>query len=706
MVTEIQQRPSVGNDQLEESNQSSGDALRPDLEGYEDYNNRQNNSRNRDFESSQPDLEKGSLICTPLVGFDDASDGPGDSKTDDPNKVSDKPETETNRPDEEGYSSSEDAEDSEDSQKRKKDGSARSQDTQNKKDDKQNPLEESGDFQKGHSAWRLDKQDEEDDKQDPREYPEDPKEDNTVPDIEAQGAEEEKQNPADNAEHEIPDDQRIELSPEAQKAKDDFVKIFEDRLKDDPRIQNNPQLLQELEARMDQMDQRILHEHPQSDDGSYVDEQGQLTQEYRNLARIGTDAEKLMYTAEDGSQQQVFSEPWMVNNILASGIVRGADPEHFYEQGANNTCAAESISRGGMDAVAGEDSKTIADMCTKGEFEAVDKAGKVFTCRVNRASLIPDREALNVYLSPTNARDAYGQMSDIRTAQLNLDLMMRDEYRQQGKSGGAGVMVYSKVAPINRRDTGERVTDTRTGQVVANNPCFYAESESDTKKSLYGRAIGREKYGEETTLVAKDRPHGNNVTEIASSTHLSGQLHMLRGIGLMAHVITKVENYVDNGRGLGGAQGNHATSAEIGKDGGINFINNWGGRHNYNNLSADTLFAWMNEPQGSFRGSPGLNIGAPAFGAGRGYGYGEPITATAGPQMDQNKSDPNKENELLAQLRKEHQKEDEDSRRQMQHAHVQFIEIESRLAALPSDSPQKMALLKQRLIDQNSRSFT
>ncbi len=688
MVTEIQQRPSVGNDQLEESNQSNGDALRPDLEGYEDYNNRQNNSRNSDFESSQPDLEKGSLICTPLVGFDSASD---------------KPETETNRPDEKGDSSSEDAEDSEDSQERKKEGSARRQDTQNKTDDKQNPLEESGDFQKGHSAWRLDKQDEEDDKQDPREYPEDPKEDNTVPDIEAQGAEGDKQNPADNAEHEIPDDQRIELSSEAQKAKDDFVKIFEARLKDDPRVQDNPQLLKEFGARMAQMDQRILHERVQSDDGSYVNQQEQLANEYRNWARIGTDAEKLMYTADDGSQQQVFSEPWMVNNILASGIVRGADPEHFYAQGANNTCAGQSIYRGGEDAVAGEDSRTIADICTKGEFEAVDKRGEVFTCRVDRASLIPDREARNVYLSPSNARDAYGQISDIR-AQLNLDLIMRDEYNQQGKAGGEGVMVYSKVAPINQRDSGERVTDTRTGQVVANDPCFYAESESDTKQSLYGRAIGRKNYGKETTLVAANRPHGNNVTAITGSAHLSGQLHTLSNIGLMAHVITKVENYVDNGRGLGGARGNHATSAEIGKDGGINFINNWGGKYSYTNMSADTLFAWMNEPQGSFRGSPGLNIGAPAFGAGG--RYGEPITATAGPQMDQNKGEHNKENELLAQLRKEHQREDEDSHRQMQRVHAQLAELESRLAALPSDSPEKMALLAQRLTYQNSRSLS
>jgi hypothetical protein len=373
MATEIQQKPNLGDEQSRQSNQSSGDALRPPLEDIQAYGNhkKQNTLEKGDFKTSQTDLSKGSLTFTPIAGFDKATDKTGHSKTDEANGVADAVKDtkgegaskESKASGESKKSNNDDANNISDKAGDTNGNDARAQSDKARSDKMQSDKANNSKSDDASSAGKtIDKKD---DKENLAKQSTDKTKDTNEAPV-------------------IPENQEIALNPETQKAKDDFVKILEDRFKDDPR-------LPELEARMDKMDQRVLHERVKCDDGSFIDQQEQLANVYKNLSRIGTDAEKLTYTADDGKETQVYGQPSMVNNILGSAIVRGADPTHFYNQGANNTCAAESINRQGNELLAGDDSKTIADMVTKGEFKAVDNNGKSFTCKVDRKSLCTEK---------------------------------------------------------------------------------------------------------------------------------------------------------------------------------------------------------------------------------------------------------------------------------------------------------------------------
>lgn len=507
----------------------------------------------------------------------------------------------------------------------------------------------------------------------------------------------------DNTKEDLEDKGDTGLDSETQRAKDDFVQIMTDRFKDDPRSLDSTYFAQKLE----EMDQRILHERVQRGDGSFVDQQEQLAEVYRNLSRIGTEAEKLTYKAKDGSERQVYSEPWMVNNILASSILRSADPINFYNQGANNTCAAESINRQGNQLLAGEDSKTIADICTKGEFEAKDIQGNSFTCTVDKKSLALDRQAQQIYYQPTDARDAYGQLGDIRTAQLNLDLMSRREFSAKGYEGGEGRYVYKKVSPTSQRDTGERVVDTIKDKVIAHSPCLDARGMSDVKQSLFGRYIDPN-FAKDTTIVAGNAFNVSNVTAVSSGTQLKTHLARLEAKGWeLSTVGTHVGNYVARDNALGGAQGWHATSMQLNDKGGVDFINNWGGAHNYKNLNAERLFAWMHAPASASAADRrrGDHIFNPdGIDTDR---EGNPVRAELTDK--QNKADLNKskdEDEQLAQLKKAHQREEEDRFREQQYIRTRVTEIESRLASLSHDSPQKTQLLAQKKLLENNSNIT
>lgn len=96
---------------------------------------------------------------------------------------------------------------------------------------------------------------------------------------------------------------------------------------------------------------------------------------------------------------------------------------------------------------------------------------------------------------------------------------------------------------------------------------------------------------------------------------------------------------------------------------------------------------------------------------GRGYANaGRDVTASneeRRPDTVQNKT--NKEEELLAQLRKEHQREEnqkEKSNTQMLYSRLQLAALESKLAGLPPGSPEMMALLTQKHLYQSSLSLT
>ncbi len=391
------------------------------------------------------------------------------------------------------------------------------------------------------------------------------------------------------------------LSREAQEAKDKFVKALEERLKDDARFRDNPNLLKTVEATLDQMDKRVLNEHVKTSDGSKIDQQKQLAMAYDSLTRIATDAEKLTF---NNSNEKVFNQPWMVNNILVGAIEKGADPEHNFNQGNNNTCATESINRQATALMIGENLRTIADTCTKGSFSAVDNADKTFTCSVNKESLRPDAEARSMYLGPSNARDAFGQIADIRTAQLHLDLVSRDGARTDGRAGGEGRYVYKEVSPTSQRDTGERVVDTYArppsgnNKTIAENPCINAVFASNIKQALIGRFIDAD-FGKETTF-ASDRNFGSlaNITTVENASQLATGLKSAHDKGWrLSYMATHVGNYVRETQGLGGAQGWHATSVQLSKNGDIDFFNNWGGEHNYKNLKAEQLFTWMNAPK-------------------------------------------------------------------------------------------------------------
>ncbi len=588
MVAELQQRPAIENDQPGQGDQA-GNSWSPGLEDYEAYG-RQDNSKNGNSRNGKAEFSENDLICTPIEGFDTK---PGKPR----NAISDRTYNESSQT---GDSKSEDPKSKDSKAKDSKVGETlRGSDivqTPNTNETLRTP--EHSQDPNTSEILRTSEHPEDPNTsetlktselpQDPKssdtfrisEHPEDPEAAEESATGEIQGKVDEKQKSSDQPAPQIEAGKDIALDPETQKAKNDFVKIFEDRFKDDPRVKDDPNLLPALRERMAQMDQRILHERIKTDDGSYINQQEQLAKEYRNLAVIGTQAEKLT----DDSGHQVFSEPWMVNNILASGIIRAAQPIPSGDQGANNTCAAESINRGGMKAVAGVDSESIAQMCKNGGFDAVDNASKPFICRVHKASLALDAEAEAIHLNRSNARDAWGQLSDIRTAQLNLDLQAREEFG----AGAEGRFVYSKVSPISQRNTGERVVDTKTGRTIAEDPCFFPETESNTAQSLYG-CISKT-YGKDTTVVAANPTNGDNVTGVTDSSNLKAHLKYLGSRGLLAMVNTEVAYYVNNSQGLGGARGRHVTSAQIGKEGGIDFINNWGGKHDYKNLSAEALF--------------------------------------------------------------------------------------------------------------------
>lgn len=487
------------------------------------------------------------------------------------------------------------------------------------------------------------------------------------------------------------DKSRIELNPETQEAKDKFVQTLENRFRTDSRLRDNPNLLKDLEARLDKMDQRILHERVRTDDGAYIDQQEQLEKVYSSLSRIGADADKLTYTGKDGNEYKVFFEPYMVNNVLASAIVRGADPEHFYNQGSNKTCATESINRQGHQLLAGQFMSNLADVATKGEFETVDNQGKPFICKVDKASLTQGWSERNIYLNSVDARDSAGKISDIMTAQLGLDLRTRDI----PGSGGEGRLKYCQVSPTSQRDTGERVIDTTTGKVLATSPSLAGEEVSNTKQALYGHFISKD-FGKETTIVSDRSFDVPNATEIKNGAQLAQHLKTLEEKGWK---LPTLATHTDNYHRVSGHSW-HATSIKLGKNGGIDFVNNWGGAANFKDVNADQLVSWMDAPPD-----------APAVDRVRGDHvfnpddvYGRDGNQSLEDKLAQKeKPETKKDNETLAQAKKAQEARDKEIATSKQQEHVRALaEIDSRLATLPENSPLRANLIARKQLYQNN----
>lgn len=382
----------------------------------------------------------------------------------------------------------------------------------------------------------------------------------------------------------------IPLSPEAQQAKDNFVRQLEQR------FANDPETLARLRQRLDRMDQNILHRQVSVEGSSEpMDRQRELAETYRNLSRL-TDGspERLTYRDRHGREQRVWSRG-DVDNIIVDTVVRLENPDRMFNQGRHNTCACESIMRGNAALTPGTYSRMIADVCSRGEYESRDQYGRDMTVRVDRASLRLDSEARERYWDRANRRGAAGQIGDLAIGSFVATHMGR-------MSGDDNRFVYRQdMNPSRGSGTGEHFYDTRRRRDLGNHPFMTPAHCALATQNTYGHRLG-EHYGRDTVIGGSTFRNVRNITVCNTNEELLAHARENERRGwTYSTVITHTSHYHGQARGQGGAGGRggglHATSLVLNESGdGFHFINNWGGIGDFNNVRSDQLLTWMSVP--------------------------------------------------------------------------------------------------------------
>jgi len=425
---------------------------------------------------------------------------------------------------------------------------------------------------------------------------------------------------SDNAQRRLKDRTEGKIDPNYEGAKADCLKVLRERFKGDPQLPR-------LESQLASMETRMLEkEHVDITDKNgkkigEVNQKDELRQRYENLALIARDAEKLT----DDQGRQIFDQPWQVNKILSDAIIRGANPDKRFDQGETNNCANEKVNGIATALKAGEELRSTAQMLTTGKFEAFDpETGTTFTATVDKASMRLDREARETGLQRGNHRGAYGQMADLRTAQLTQSLIGRAEARERHQAGGEDRYTYKRVPTNRRNDTGERVAvNIRPGEtfetlrgglkVNHNNNLLYetnregkmtgpmmspglnGETTGVVLQSLIGHNIAPD-FGK-SMVIASRQSHGDlhNATTVTNSKELADHVKAVEAKGWRLPIVaTHVSNYLRGPDGsLGGAQGWHAWSVKTGANGLLEVCGSWGGAHEQA-LTANKLFSYMN----------------------------------------------------------------------------------------------------------------
>lgn len=343
--------------------------------------------------------------------------------------------------------------------------------------------------------------------------------------------------------------------------------------------------VREVMSNMAKMEEHLQKNPPKSVDG-HLDPVKESIRSYDAMARIANgegerSSNGIRFASNDATNNHRVME------TVRDGANRLGDQEHGHNQGPNNTCALQADQRQESYVSPATYAERLASLTNTGKF--TDMRGRETV--VDKASLCNfDSQAANFV--PGQGRGPAGKVMDLGNGQWVQNHL-------SGTFGSSQALTYKQGSPSGRGDTGERVVQNATGNVIDDNPRADGNAVSAMKQQLYGDRLDPN-FGKLNMLTNGTAFRGNfsSFTDPKAYTEAI-QANESKGWGYSTAAV-HTGNWNTDGSN-GGDGGWHAISvsiakgadgkAKIGSDGlaMVHETNNWDGKFQKDRTATEAL---------------------------------------------------------------------------------------------------------------------